>query len=65
MKAAITAPTAQCTDCWRRAVVLTARRAITLGAAFCANPNRFKGVVPQPPKLPEAAWITTRAHQCL
>ena len=36
---------------------LTARRAITLDAAFIAHPNRFKGVAPQPPKVPDAAWI--------
>ncbi len=40
-----------------RADALTARRAITLGAAFNAHPNRFKGIAPQPPKLPDAAWI--------
>src|ERR1022692_3038004 len=36
---------------------LTARRATTLDAAFIAHPNRFKGIAPQPPKLPDAAWI--------
>jgi putative transposase len=36
---------------------LTARRATTLDEAFTAHPNRFKGIAPQPPKLPEAAWI--------
>jgi putative transposase len=40
-----------------RAGALTARRATTLDAAFTAHPNRFKGITPQPPKLPEAAWI--------
>lgn len=33
------------------------QRAATLEAAFLANPNRFKGHVPRPPKLPLAAWI--------
>jgi len=33
------------------------QRAVTLEAAFLANPNRFKGNVPRPPKLPIAAWI--------
>jgi len=28
-----------------------------LNAAFQINPKRFKGIAPQPPKLPEAAWI--------
>lgn len=39
------------------AVALTAKRAVTLGTAFAANPIRFKGRVPQPPQLPTAAWI--------
>jgi putative transposase len=39
------------------ASALTARRAVTLDAAFIAHPNRFKGIAPQPPQLPEAAWI--------
>jgi putative transposase len=29
----------------------------TLHAAFLAHPNRFKGNVPKPPQLPNAAWI--------
>ena len=33
------------------------QRALTLDAAFLANPNRFKGNAPHPPKLPTAAWI--------
>lgn len=33
------------------------QRAQTLDAAFLANPNRFKGNAPQPPKLPTAVWI--------
>ena len=32
-------------------------RGDTLDAAFMANPKRFKGNCPQPPKLPVAAWI--------
>ena len=39
------------------AAALTAKRAVTLDAAFAANPNRFKGRVPQPPQLPTAVWI--------
>lgn len=33
------------------------QRAATLKTAFAANPKRFKGKGPQPPKLPTAAWI--------
>lgn len=36
---------------------LSEQRAITLRAAFAANPIRFKGVVPNPPTVPSAAWI--------
>ena len=32
-------------------------RAGTLNDAFLINLKRFKGKVPQPPKLPIAAWI--------
>jgi putative transposase len=39
------------------AAALTQRRADTLGAAFAANPIRFKGLAPKPPELPTAAWI--------
>jgi len=33
------------------------RRCLILKNAFEKNPNRFKGKIPQPPALPEAAWI--------
>ena len=36
---------------------LNQHRAATLQAAFLANPQRFKGIVPTPPALPTAAWI--------
>lgn len=36
---------------------ITAQRAITLDAAYAANPLRFKGRSPKPPELPTAAWI--------
>ena len=36
---------------------IVACRSQVLRAAFRSNPNRFKGKVPQPPKLPKAAWI--------
>ena len=40
-----------------RATELQQLRAATLDAAFLRNPRRFKGVAPQPPELPTAAWI--------
>jgi transposase InsO family protein len=40
-----------------KAATLTQRRAVTLDAAFAANPIRFKGLTPKPPELPTAAWI--------
>jgi len=40
-----------------RAQALFQERAKTLNVAFLANPKRFKGNAPQPPKLPIAAWI--------
>lgn len=39
------------------AAALTKRRAVTLDAAFAANPIRFKGLAPKPPELPTAVWI--------
>ena len=36
---------------------IQARRALTLDAAYAANPRRFCGRRPTPPKLPTAAWI--------
>ena len=40
-----------------QAKALLRQRAETLNAAFQANPMRFKGIAPQPPRLPDAAWI--------
>lgn len=40
-----------------QAKTLLRKRTDTLDAAFAANPKRFKGRSPQPPKLPTAAWI--------
>ena len=40
-----------------RAHALFEQRAETLNVAFLANPKRFKGRAPQPPRLPTAAWI--------
>lgn len=42
---------------YETAVDLTVQHAVTLDAAFAANPNRFKGLAPKPPQLPAAAWI--------
>ena len=47
---------------------IQARRAVTLDAAYTANPRRFCGRRPTPPKLPTAAWInnptiTTDTHK--
>jgi len=39
------------------AAALTQQRAVTLNAAFAANPIRFKGLPPKPIQLPTAAWI--------
>jgi putative transposase len=39
------------------AAALTQQRAVTLDAAFAANPIRFKGLAPKPLQLPTAAWI--------
>ena len=40
-----------------RAAALTQQRAATLKAAFIAHPQRFKGTLPTPLKLPDAVWI--------
>jgi len=40
-----------------RAAVLTEQRAVTLDAAYLAQPQRFKGTAPKPPVLPTAVWI--------
>jgi putative transposase len=39
------------------AQALFEQRAQTLNDAFLINPKRFKGRVPQPPRLPTAVWI--------
>jgi putative transposase len=39
------------------ATAIRARRAVTLDAAYAANPHRFCGRRPTPPKLPTVAWI--------
>ena len=40
-----------------RAAEAHKQRAAALDAAFDRHPKRFKGVAPQPPALPTAAWI--------
>ena len=42
---------------------LTAQRSVTLEAAFIAHPQRFKGVTPKPPRVPDAAWINPPKQQ--
>ena len=39
------------------AAAIRVQRSLTLNAAFAAHPLRFKGIAPQPPELPTAAWI--------
>jgi putative transposase len=39
------------------ATEVRAQRAVTLGAAYAANPARFRHRRPTPPKLPVVAWI--------
>lgn len=41
------------------------QRAATLIAAFDANPARFGGRRPTPPKLPERAWINDPSREAL
>jgi putative transposase len=39
------------------AIEIRAQRAVTLDAAYAANPARFRHRRPSPPKLPTVAWI--------
>jgi len=39
------------------ATEIRAKRAMTLDAAYAANPGRFRHRPPSPPKLPKVAWI--------
>jgi putative transposase len=43
---------------------IRARRAVTLDAAYTANPHRF-ATRPTPPRLPEAAWINQPSREAL
>ncbi len=44
---------------------IRAQRAATLHAAYQANPARFRHRPPQPPRLPEAAWINQPNREAL
>ena len=45
------------------ATEIRAQREITLDAAYTANPDRFRGRRPTPPKLPAAAWINDPSRE--
>ena len=44
---------------------IRAQRAVTLNAAYAANPARFGHRRPQPPKLPTVAWINEPTPEAL
>lgn len=44
---------------------IRAGRARTLDAAYAANPDRFRGRKPTPPKLPTVAWINDPSREAL
>ena len=44
---------------------IRARRAITLDAAYAANPARFRHRHPEPPRLPQSAWINQPSREAL
>ena len=45
------------------ATEIRAQRVVTLDAAYNANPGRFGGRRPEPPKLPTAAWINDPSRE--
>ncbi|MGI8938470.1 MAG: hypothetical protein ACR2JF_09720, partial [Iamia sp.] len=47
------------------ATQIQADRAATLDAAYAANPDRFRGRPPTPPKLPTTAWINDPSREAL
>ena len=47
------------------ATEIRAQRAVTLDAAYAANPARFRHRRPQPPKLPTVAWINDPTPEAL
>ena len=44
---------------------IRSQRAVTLDAAYTANPARFRHRRPEPPRLPEAAWINQPSQEAL
>jgi len=44
---------------------IRAQRGRTLDAAYTANPARFQHRRPEPPRLPEAAWINQPSREAL
>ena len=44
---------------------ISAQRAATPDAAYAANPDRFRGRRPAPPKLPTVAWINDPSREAL
>jgi len=44
---------------------IRAQRARTLAAAYTANPARFRHRKPEPPRLPDAAWINQPSREAL
>jgi len=47
------------------AIEIRAQRAVTLDAAYAANPARFRHRRPQPPRLPTVAWINEPTPEAL
>ncbi len=47
------------------ATEIRAQRAVTLNAAYAANPARFRHRRPSPPKLPTIAWINEPSPEAL
>jgi putative transposase len=47
------------------ATEIRVQRAVTLDAAYAANPARFRHRRPQPPKLPTVAWINEPTPEAL
>ena len=47
------------------AQAVRAQRAITLTAAYAANPTRFRNKPPTPPRLPTSAWINDPSREAL
>jgi putative transposase len=44
---------------------IRAQRAVTLDAAYAANPSRFGNRPPSPPKPPTVAWINDPSREAL